>query len=194
MTSSLRFRTLAATLGLVLLAACSTAPAPRPATPAAPVATAPNVITVRERYVSVETPADELDSLATWTTDDGRTWVIATGKSSHKLAVYDGDSGERLREVGGEGNGPGQFYRPNGIAVFGDNVFVVERDNHRVQVLSLPDFKVVGTFGEKELRSPYGIWLDEAEPGELSVYVTDSRAGRAVGVCHRQFPVRQEVR
>jgi 3-phytase len=168
------FRTLAAALGLALLAACSTAPAPRPASPAAPAATAPNVVTVRERYVSVETPADELDSLATWTTDDGRTWVIVTGKSSHKLAVYDGDSGERLREFGSEGSGLGQFYRPNGVAVFGDDLFVVERDNHRVQVLSLPDFKVLGSFGEKELRSPYGIWLHEAEPGELSIYVTDS--------------------
>ena len=29
-------------------------------------------------------------------------------------------------------------------------------------------------FGEKELRSPYGLWLTETEPGELEVYVTDS--------------------
>lgn len=166
------FRTLAAALGLALLAACSTAPAPRPA--AAETVAASQVITVPERYVSVETPADELDSLATWTTDDGRTWVIATGKSSHRLSVYDGDSGERLRDLGGEGARLGQFDRPNGIAVYGDDVFVVERDNHRVQVLSLPDFRPVGSFGEKELRSPYGIWLHEAEPGELSVYVTDS--------------------
>lgn len=167
-----RFRTFAAALGLVLLAACSTAPVPRTVVDTA--VAAPQVITVPERYVSAETPADELDSLATWTTDDGRTWVIATGKSSHKLAVYDGDSGERLRDLGGEGAGLGRFDRPNGIAVYGDNVFVVERDNHRVQVLSLPDFKPLGSFGETELRSPYGIWLHEAEPGELSVYVTDS--------------------
>jgi hypothetical protein len=63
---------------------------------------------------------------------------------------------------------------PNGIAVQGDYLFVVERDNHRVQLLSLPDFKTIGTFGEKELRSPYGIWLTEKEPGELDVYITDS--------------------
>ena len=175
MPSTAVHRTLAAALGLALLAGCGSVPPPRPATAGtATPATAPRVITVPERYVSAETPSDELDSLATWTTDDGRTWVIATGKSSHTLSVYDGDSGERLREVGGEGSGPGRFDRPNGIAVYGDDVFVVERDNHRVQVLSLPDFKPVGSFGEKELRSPYGIWLHEVEPGELSVYVTDS--------------------
>jgi 3-phytase len=43
-----------------------------------------------------------------------------------------------------------------------------------VQVLSLPGFKPIGTFGEKELRSPYGVWINETEPGELEVYVTDS--------------------
>jgi 3-phytase len=171
MPSNPLFRTCCAALGLALLAACSTAPAPRAP---APAAAPPDVVTVRERYVSVETPADELDSLATWPTADGGTWVIASGKSTHRLAVYDGDSGERLREVGGEGSGPGQFSRPNGLAVYGDHLFVVERDNHRVQVLSLPDFRVVGSFGEQELRSPYGIWLHEPEPGEVGVYVTDS--------------------
>ncbi len=170
------FRPVAIALVLALLAACSTAPQPRPTEErrAATAARVPQLVTIPERYISADAPGDELDSLATWATDDGRTWVIATGKSSHRLAVYDGDSGERLREVGSEGSAPGQFFRPNGIAVYGDAVFVVERDNHRVQVLSLPDFTPVGTFGEKELRSPYGIWLQEAEPGELSVYITDS--------------------
>jgi 3-phytase len=43
-----------------------------------------------------------------------------------------------------------------------------------VQVLKLPDFTFVGTFGEEQLRSPYGLWVNETEPGELEVYVTDS--------------------
>lgn len=157
-----------------LVCACSitrpTAPAPAPTTQPG----APALRTVLERYVSPESAQDELDSLATWPTEDGRTWLIATAKSTHRLVVFDADTGARLRDVGGEGNAPGQFYRPNGIAVYGDMVFVVERDNRRVQVLSLPDFKPVGSFGEKELRSPYGLWMTETEPGELEVYVTDS--------------------
>jgi 3-phytase len=156
-----------------LASACSTTRPAAPANASAPVAP-PTLRTVLERYVSEESPQDELDSLATWTTEDGATWLIATAKSTHRLVVFDADTGKRLRDVGGEGPAAGQFNRPNGIAVYGDYVFVVERDNHRVQVLSLPDFQPVGMFGAQELRSPYGVWLTENEPGELEVYVTDS--------------------
>ena len=170
----MRKRLLPGGIAALLLAACGTALPPRSAVPATAVVPAPQARTVTESYVSAESPAEELDSLATWPSDDGRTWLIASGKSSHRLVVYDADSGERVRDFGTEGSASGQFDRPNGVAVFGDHLFVVERDNHRVQVLSLPDFRVVGTFGEPELRSPYGLWLHETEPGELEVYVTDS--------------------
>lgn len=162
----------------LLLAACATRPAPpteaAPPVPAAAPGVAPPVETVDEAWVTAETPAEELDSLATWTTPGGATWVIVTGKSTHRLSVYDGATGRELRTVGGRGEGPGQFDRPNGIAVFGNHLFVVERDNHRVQVLSLPGFEPVGSFGRQTLRSPYGIWLNETEPGELEAYITDS--------------------
>lgn len=164
---------LAATL---LAAGCATRPAAPPAPPAAtsPPPPSVDVKVVRERYVSEESPADELDSLTTWTAEDGRTWLLASAKSTHRLVLFDGDSGARLRDTGGEGSAPGQFDRPNGVAVHGDLLFVVERDNRRVQVLSLPELRSVGTFGETELRSPYGLWIHETEPGELEVYVTDS--------------------
>lgn len=165
---------------MLLLAACATttppaAPATTPATPAAPTAReAATVVTVPEAYVSAPQPSEELDSLATWPAPDGRTWLIATAKSTHRLVVFDADTGARLRDVGGEGEAPGQFDRPNGIAVHGDRAFVVERDNRRVQVFALPAFTPVATFGQDVLRSPYGIWLTETEPGELELYVTDS--------------------
>ncbi len=154
----------------LVLAACA-APAIRPAPPA-PEAIRSTV--VPERYVSPEDPGDELDSLATWPTEDGHLWLIATAKSTHRLVVFDAETGKYLRNVGGKGSAPGQFLRPNGIAVYGNRVFVVERDNHRVQVLSLPDFTPLGAFGAAELRSPYGLWIDETGPDEYSAYVTDS--------------------
>jgi len=176
MPNRTRFPPLATALAALLLAACSTtAPIPAPAPVATPVVpAAPLVREVDEAWVSAETPAEELDSVATWPAADGHTWLIATGKSSHRLVVYDADTGAQLRTVGEEGNALGQFKRPNGIAVFGDKLYVVERDNHRVQVLSLPDFTPLGSFGDAILRSPYGIWINETEPDELEIYITDS--------------------
>ena len=150
------------------LAAAGSATAPRTAPPSVP-------LVVPEAYVSAESPGDELDSLATWRHADGRTWLIATAKSSHQLVVFDADTGERLRAVGGKGSEPGQFKRPNGVAVLGDRLFVAERDNRRIQVLALPDFRPVGTFGDAELRAPYGLWLNpDADGRSADVYVTDS--------------------
>ncbi|MEH6421992.1 hypothetical protein [Pseudomonas sp. CGJS7] len=157
----------------LLLSACATRPvkAPEPRTVSAGP---PGLRVVPERFVSKESPQDEVDSLATWPNEDGSTWLIASAKSTHRLNVYDADSGELLRSVGEKGAAPGQFKRPNGLAVFGDYLFVVERDNHRVQVLRLPAFSPVASFGEAQLRSPYGVWINETAPGELDAYITDS--------------------
>ena len=93
---------------------------------------------VQEAWISADVAGEELDSLATWRAADGRTWLRAAGKAGHRLTLFDGDSGAVSGTVGAGGEGHGSFNRPNGITVFGDLVFVVERDNRRVQVLSLP--------------------------------------------------------
>jgi hypothetical protein len=54
----------------------------------------------------------------------------------------------------------------------GDLVFVVERDNHRVQVFELPDFRPLGHFGTDELVKPYGLWVEGRAAG--TVFVTDN--------------------
>ena len=162
--------TLAGALAL-LLAACASTP---PSTQLQSTATAAASNLVTEAWVSPDVRGEELDSAATWVTPDGDTWLLATGKSTHRLSLFDGDSGTPLRTIGKRGDAPGDFNRPNGIAVFGDVLFVVERDNHRVQLLSLPDFSTQAVFGADELRSPYGIWLHESAPGELEAFVTDS--------------------
>lgn len=51
----------------------------------------------------------------------------------------------------------GRLQRPNGIAIAGDVVFVVERDNARLQVFRLPDGASMGTFAAGTLVKPYGI-------------------------------------
>lgn len=168
----------AALLLLPLLAACASIPgpdAPLAVVPEPPARIDPPVqVVVPERWLVEGHEAGELDSLATWLTPEGDLWVLATAKRSHQLQVHAGDDGELLALIGSRGDAPGRFNRPNGIAVHGDLAFVTERDNHRVQVLRLPDFEPVGTLGEAELQAPYGIWVHEIAPGELELIITDS--------------------
>lgn len=129
---------------------------------------------VHEAFVTALDAAANIDSIALWLSPDNITWLIATAKDSAELVVFDADTGAELRRVGGHGNALGRFERPNGIAVFGDTLFVAERGNGRVQVLALPDFEPLGSFGEGELVMPYGLWVRETAPLELEVFVTDS--------------------
>lgn len=140
---------------------------------ASPGAAPPSAV-VREAWTSAPVEGEELDSLAAWQPAAGRPWLVASAKEGQRLVLFDADSGVRIGASGGPGDGPGQFRRPNGVAVSGDLLFVVERDGRRVQVLHLPDFAVLGEFGAGELQLPYGIWIDASTPGTLTAYVTDS--------------------
>lgn len=175
-TPAMHPRTVLTALLVATLAGCSTAPVRNSSATSdhARHVAAPEAQLIPETFVSPEALGEELDSLATWPAEDGRTWVIATAKTSHRLLVLDGDTGAQMRSFGEPGKGIAQFNRPNGVAVQGDLLFVVERDNHRVQVFTLPEFTPAGMFGADRLRSPYGLWVDEVAPGEFDVYVTDS--------------------
>lgn len=165
-------RLVVAALALVLAACAPRVPRPEPALEVAGDGIAS--VSVKEAFVTALTPVDNIDSIATWIPPEGGVWVIATAKDSGRLIVFDGDTGETLRYQGTRGPAPGQFERPNGIAVFGDLVFVVERDNRRVQALTLPEFEPAGMFGAAQLLKPYGLWLRETAPQELEIDVTDS--------------------
>ena len=128
---------------------------------------------IEEAWLSPMTPDDNIDSPAAWVADDGRVLVIATAKASDRLVVYDGETGTTLRQVGRSGAGEVEFDRPNGVAVVDDLLFVVERDNRRVQVLRLPSFAYVTSFGSDVLEKPYGIWVNRTGNG-YEVYVTDA--------------------
>lgn len=132
----------------------------------------PHVV-VGEAFVTVATPEDNIDSPASWL-QDGRLMLVATAKESDRLVVYDGRTGERLREVGAPGDGPGQLRRPNGVATVDDRyAFVVERDNRRVQMFALPGFEPLLGFGADELVQPYGLWVRRAGEG-YEVLVSDA--------------------
>ncbi|HRQ64161.1 MAG TPA: phytase [Xanthomonadaceae bacterium] len=157
--------TLPLLLMLLLVTACATLPPPR----ATPDATAVEVAFVSESF-----PEDEIDSLAVWKGAAGERWLIATSKRANRLLVFDARDGRRLRRVGRYGDARGRFHRPNGIAIAGDLLLVAERDNRRVQVMTLPDFRSLGWFGDEVLRSPYGLWVMPVDEHRFRVFVTDS--------------------
>ncbi|KAA2285193.1 phytase [Arenimonas fontis] len=173
MNPIIRLSALTLSLGLGLgLAACGSLrdPSSKPL----PKVFGATAVAVPEGFVTAPRPGDEIDSVALWRRPDGGSWVIATAKKSHTLVVYDGDDGSLVKVVGRRGRGVGEYERPNGIAVHDDLVFVVERDNHRVQVQRLPDFAPVAIIGREQLRSPYGLWLNPLPDGRLEMLVTDS--------------------
>lgn len=137
-------------------------------------ATGPRGPVIDERFVTTLDPAMNIDSVATWTSDNGTSWLFATAKDGHLLRIYDAATGETLRDLGGPGAGAGEFQRPNGVLVVDDLLVVVERDNRRVQVLGLPGLESLGYFGEAELERPYGAWLQPLGNDRYRLFVTDA--------------------
>jgi 3-phytase len=130
-------------------------------------------VVVPEAFLTAVTPAENVDSVASWRAADGERWLIATAKDTHRLVVYDGSTGKQLRIVSGSGTEIGKMQRPNGIAVIDDLVLVVERDNRRVQVFQLPDFTPLLAFGAEDLKQPYGLWVNPQKDA-YEVIVSDN--------------------
>jgi 3-phytase len=163
----------AAVLG-VTVAACAGDGAGAPASEERGMAGQTEIAVIDEVF---ETPADTLDNVdspAVWHGPDGQVWLLATAKEGNVIRVSDAGTGEPLTRVGGTGDGPGELRRPNGIAVVDDLLIIVERDNRRVQVFSLPDFEPLGVYGEEELELPYGIAVHPEGPGQYVTYITDA--------------------
>jgi 3-phytase len=114
------------------------------------------------------------DSVASYSAPGATAWLLATSKDQHLIEIFDAADGTHLRDFGGPGSEPGQFQRPNGILVLDDLLVVVERDNQRVQIFSLPALESIGRFGEAELINPYGAWLQAITPGSYRLYVSDA--------------------
>lgn len=132
-------------------------------------------VVVAERWVSEADTLWDLDTPALWT--DGVVGrVLVTGKGSHDLRVFDGAGGHTLETVGEEGDGPGQYLRPNGVIVVGDFALISERDNRRIQVLQMPAGRSLGSFGSEVLEYPYGI-AATGSPEDLTLWVTDDYGG-----------------
>lgn len=129
---------------------------------------------VRTVYQTPRDTLDNIDSPTVWHGPDGQNWLIVTAKEGNVLVVSDAATGGLVRRVGAGGSGPGEFQRPNGVAVADDLLWVVERDNARVQLFRLPAFEPLATYGEGELRMPYGIAVVRDGDGVYTTYITDN--------------------
>jgi 3-phytase len=120
-------------------------------------------------YTSGTDQSLNVDSLVVYHQKD-RDWLIATAKSSNELLVYNAINGTLISKVSRN------FNRPNGIQLFPGRevICIVERDSHRIQVLSLPNFEILATFGEDLLKRPYGLDILKVSDTEYHVYVTDN--------------------
>jgi len=126
-------------------------------------------LVINEDAVSEWDDNDNIDSPAFFKEGD-KEFIIATSKHKNFLQIYDATDLSKVKKLGKEEGY--EFSRPNGIWVIDDLALVVERDNQRVQVLTVPDFKSVGFIGEKELKKPYGLSVHKTNEG-YSLFVTD---------------------
>ena len=139
-------------------------------------------VQVDEVFFTTDQARENIDSPASWTSPEGQTLLFATSKQGHSVNVFDGTNGMMLQRIGGQGIELGQFDRPNGIWVIDNLMFIVERDNQRVQVLSLPSMVPLTSFGEEVLGNPYGIYVLKLSEGEYHVYVTDNYETESGGI------------
>ena len=126
----------------------------------------PNVITLDNPMFATESIADAgMDSIGFLMR---KHVIVVTVKDKDELHVYGAMNGKFKKSIKRE-----NAY-PNGITTINDQfVLVTERDNKQVAVFnSSMDF--LGTFGNGELRSPYGITFYKQENNSYKVLVTDS--------------------
>ena len=94
--------------------------------------------------------------------------IVVTVKDKNELHVYGAMNGKFKKSIKRE-----NAY-PNGITTINDQfVLVTERDNKQVAVFN-SSMEFLGTFGNEELRSPYGIIFYKQENNSYKVLVTDS--------------------
>ncbi|MDR9416475.1 MAG: hypothetical protein RI564_09330 [Gracilimonas sp.] len=129
---------------------------------------------VEEIYQTPRDTVNNVDTPAIWHGPDNQHWLLATAKETDVILTYDATNGEQLEVLSEPGTGMGQLDRPNSIAVVDNYAVVVERNNHRVQVFSLPAFESLGYFGEDILKWPYGITVIQNNNGGFRLFITDN--------------------
>jgi len=104
-------------------------------------------------------------------------WLFVLSEESNKIFILNALSGKYIKSLGSHGDRVGQFDTPKDISIYDNFLFVLEKDNHRVQIFSLPDLNFVGLIGEMELTQPScieTIKLQKDKKNYCCVYVGDN--------------------
>jgi len=89
--------------------------------------------------------------------------IVVTVKDKNEIHLYGAMDGKFKKSISREG----AF--PNGVTVISDQfVLVTERDNKHVAVFNT-SMEYLGSFGENELGSPYGISYYKVDDGKYKV-------------------------
>lgn len=126
-------------------------------------------VIIEEVFHTDRDQGDNVDSPAFWKGDDGEYWLLATAKVGNAIIIFDARDGRFIQRFDDQG----KLSRPNGIAVMDDLLLIVERNNHRISIFTLPEFELLGYVGEAELKFPYGIAIDYLD-NEYHMYITDN--------------------
>ncbi|MGB5081958.1 MAG: 6-bladed beta-propeller [Burkholderiales bacterium] len=106
--------------------------------------------------------------------DPRRRRIYVADTQAHDIKVFD-ERGALLRTIGRRGERDGEFNYPTYLALAGDELYVTDTLNHRVQVLSAADGRLRLKFGVHglyvgNLVRPKGLAVD----GEGNIYVVES--------------------
>jgi DNA-binding beta-propeller fold protein YncE len=100
--------------------------------------------------------------------------VYVADARNQRIQKFSGD-GQFIRQWGGQGDAPGQFERPSGLAVDGEgNIFVADYELDRIQKFT-PDGEYLMQWGSPgknagQFNSPTGIVIDSRQ----NIFVTDT--------------------
>lgn len=99
--------------------------------------------------LELATQIDDIDrgpgQFTPWVAADSRRIYFVEAFDEASIRVFDASTGEFVRVVGHEGEGPGEFRRISGIRAVADSLYVLDRGNVRLSVLG-PDLEVVRDF------------------------------------------------
>lgn len=134
----------------------------------------PEYPVIEEVFFTPRKEVDNVDTPSVWHGQNGEHWILSTAKATDVIIVNDAVNGEELARFGGTGEQAGQLRRPNSVVAVDNYAIIVERDNHRVQVIGLPGFESLGVFGASDLEKPYGLAVVRHKQDHYTLYVTDN--------------------